>query len=118
LAPITTATNTAESAYLTAQIGTGTYQVKVIGDAPTAYLLSGKLTPGVLLPDYLEPNDSFEHATSVQFVAPVKFGISLYRRCWWLIRDTGCSVRDLGRVAGQCAGAAAFFPPPAAESGV
>ena len=70
MAPITIATNTAESAYLTAQIGTGTYQVKVIGDAPTAYLLSGKLTSGVLLPDYLEPNDSFEHATSVQFVAP------------------------------------------------
>jgi hypothetical protein len=79
LAPIITATNTAESAHLTAQIGTGTYQVKVIGDAPTAYLLSGKLTAGVLLPDYLEPNDSFEHATRVEFVAPVKFGMSLYR---------------------------------------
>jgi len=82
LAPIITATKSAESANLTAQVGTGTYRVKVIGTAPTAYLLSGRLTAGVLPPDYLdylEPNDSFERATRLQFVAPGKFGISRYR---------------------------------------
>lgn len=79
LAPIITETKTAESAKLTAQVSTGTYRVKVIGDAPTAYLLSGTLTAGTLLPDYLEANDSFERATRLQFVAPARFGISLFR---------------------------------------
>jgi hypothetical protein len=39
------------------------------------------------------------------------------RRCWWLIRDTVCLVRDVGCVAGQCSGAVGFPPSPAAESG-
>ena len=79
LAPIITVTTTAESANLTAQLGTGTYRIKVIGSAPTAYLLSGRITPQVLVADYLEPNDSFEKAARLQFVAPGKLGISPYR---------------------------------------
>ena len=50
--------------------GTGTYQVQVIGGAPTAYLLSGKLTAQGAPAGLPRPNDSFEHATPVQLVAP------------------------------------------------
>lgn len=79
LEPTVSTTRTGESVRLTAQVGTGSYLVRVVGGAPTAYLLTGRLTPGVLLPDYLEPNDSFERATRLQFVAPGKLGVSLFR---------------------------------------
>jgi len=79
LSPAVVASKTAESAAITAQLGTGIYFVKVIGNAPTAYLLSGRLTPGTLLPDYLEANDSFDRSTRLQFTAPGKLGISPFR---------------------------------------
>jgi hypothetical protein len=37
----------------------------VRGNAPTAYLLTGRLTAALLDPDYLEVNDSFETATQL-----------------------------------------------------
>ncbi|TCO62073.1 S8 family peptidase [Actinocrispum wychmicini] len=58
----------AGAALLTAAVGSGQYRIVVTGNGPTAYLLTGRLTPGHLDPDWFEGNDSFDTATQLRFV--------------------------------------------------
>jgi hypothetical protein len=68
---------------VSAEVGSGRYRLTVRGSAPTAYLLSGSLTPGTLAPDRFEGNDSFETATELRVTAPTLhplWGIDLLLR--------------------------------------
>lgn len=54
----------------TAEVGSGIYRVIVQGGGPTAYLLSGRVRPGILAPDSFEENDTFETATRLHVQRP------------------------------------------------
>ncbi len=51
---------------LAADVGSGTYRLTVRGSGASAYLLTGQITPGILLPDRFEPNNSFDEATELR----------------------------------------------------
>lgn len=62
-------------ANLTADVGSGTYRLTVQGTGTSAYLLNGRIVPGVLRPDRFEPNDSFETATPLRVLPRGKWEI-------------------------------------------
>lgn len=62
-------------ATLTADVGSGTYRLILRGYRPSAYLLTGKVSPGILMPDYFEPNNSFETATPLRTLPRTKWEV-------------------------------------------
>jgi hypothetical protein len=64
-------------ATLAADVGSGTYELTLRGTGPSAYLLSGRVTPGILPLDQFEPNDSFETATPLRVQPRTKWDITV-----------------------------------------